>query len=391
MAARRALAVTLRRGYRVPLVTADAGGEVRTVSEAGTAPIFVVGSMRSGSTLLRLILDSHPDIASPGETGFMGGLRAVKEVPGWKSGRGWYERVGWTEPELDVRLHDFYAGIFERFARQEGKSRWAEKTPFHTEHVQEMAQVFPEALFVGIVRHPGGVATSLCRRFHYGFDEAVSYWGATNTRMVEGARAVGDRFALLRYEDLVRHGEAVLHELVQFLGAPWSPSMLNHHEVQPEKGAPRAVEGSTVTTDPIDAGRADHWWSDISIEDRRSLDRVAELAACFGYSVEEPIVRGLPRSRGDQRWLRRGGKLELPPTPATAVAHDNAVLMAQGDPVELARRLLKVEQALARARSRRAVRFADAVRTVQHGRSLHDLRKAYAMVRGADGGATASR
>ena len=53
-------------------------------------PIFVVGSMRSGSTMLRLILDSHPRIAVPPETGFMGAVSATKRIPEWQFGEGWY-------------------------------------------------------------------------------------------------------------------------------------------------------------------------------------------------------------------------------------------------------------------------------------------------------------
>src|SRR3954463_2695033 len=94
-------------------------------------PIFVVGTMRSGSTLFRLVLDAHPHIAIPEETGFMGALAATKQIPGWRHGRGWFERIGWSEAEFDARLRDFYSGLFERHARSQGKQRWGEKTPMH--------------------------------------------------------------------------------------------------------------------------------------------------------------------------------------------------------------------------------------------------------------------
>ena len=77
------------------------------------APIFIVGSMRSGSTMLRLILDSHPRIAIGAETGFMGGLLATRRIPGWKHGAEWFGRIGWTEQELDARLREFYTGMYE--------------------------------------------------------------------------------------------------------------------------------------------------------------------------------------------------------------------------------------------------------------------------------------
>ena len=82
------------------------------MTAGGAGPVFVVGSMRSGSTMLRLILDSHPRIAVPPETGFMGALAATKRIPEWKFGDGWYERLGWTEAEVDERLREFYDGMF---------------------------------------------------------------------------------------------------------------------------------------------------------------------------------------------------------------------------------------------------------------------------------------
>jgi hypothetical protein len=354
------------------------------VSDIGPAPIFVVGSMRSGSTLLRLILDSHPDIACPGETGFMAGVRAVKDVPGWRLGHRWYERLGWTEQEIDERLHDFYAGIFERYAREQGKLQWAEKTPFHTEHVAEMGALFPEARFVGIVRHPGAVAASLCRHFHYELTEALVYWRATNAAMLRGASDLGDRFTLVRYEDLVEHGDTVLPALMDVLGMRWSDSLLHHHEVQHEKGAPRAVEGSTVTSDPIDARRAHRWAASLRPEDRTALPAASPLAECFGYCWDEPLVRPVPYLA--RHGVVPGTELSVPPG-ADRDGHAAALLLAaQADPTELARRLLKTEQALARARSRRAVRLADAVRKVQHGRSFDDVRAAWSLVVGANGG-----
>ena len=131
------------------------------------SPIFVVGSMRSGSTLLRLVLDSHERIAIGHETGFMGAVAATVQIPGWLHGKDWYLRLGWSREELDARIADFYGGIFGRYAEQQGKARWGDKTPFHTYHMTQMAHIFPTSVFVGIVRHPGAVATSLRDKFHY--------------------------------------------------------------------------------------------------------------------------------------------------------------------------------------------------------------------------------
>ena len=75
-------------------------------------PIFVVGTMRSGSTVFRLILDAHPRISISEETGFMGAVAATKQIPNWHHGRGWFQRIGWAEEELDARLREFWSGLF---------------------------------------------------------------------------------------------------------------------------------------------------------------------------------------------------------------------------------------------------------------------------------------
>jgi hypothetical protein len=347
-------------------------------------PVFVVGSMRSGSTLLRLILDSHPRIAIGAETGFMGAVTGTKRIAGWKYGAEWYQRINWSEAELDERLREFYAGMFERYAAERGKARWGEKTPFHTSLIADMARIFPTSVFVGIVRHPGAVASSLSARFHYAFDEALSYWTATNLDLVEGGSRLGDRFVLCRYEDLVTDGEPVLREVMRSVGEDFSPHLLQHHVVQEEQGAPRVVDGSTSTRDAIDPRRANRWAEDLTAADRAALDHTAPLAAFFGYPPFDAADRGRLDAAsarewtltGDdvadlrQRWQARVDFETRPPAP-----------MVDADPQELARRLARAEAALARTRSRRAVRLADAVRGLQRGRSWTDLKAVTAGLR----------
>jgi hypothetical protein len=344
------------------------------------APIFIVGSMRSGSTMLRLILDSHPRIAVGAETGFMGALLATRRIPGWKHGAEWFGRLGWTEQELDARLREFYSGMFERHARSQGKARWGDKTPFHTSHMEEMGRVFPDAVFVGIVRHPGAVAASLHRRFHYAFDEAVEYWCDTNRQMLVAAGELGGRFTLCRYEDLVSDSEDVLRELVAAIDEEFDPALLRHHEVQRAQGAPKLTDGSTSSQDPIDASRAEKWTDAITSAQRDALEVAARLGAVFGYADTEVG----PFPAGTHRWTATGTEFAERCAERPGVLEERSPgspLALDADPEELARRLAQAEAALRRIRSRRAVRFAEAARRVQRGRTWHDVRTAWAMLR----------
>ena len=334
--------------------------------------------------MLRLILDSHPRIAVPPETGFMGAVSATKRIPAWQFGEGWYERLGWTEAEMDQRLRRFYDEMFGRYAAEQGKSRWGEKTPFHTSHMEQMGRIFPDAAFVGIVRHPGAVASSLRRRFHYGFAEAVAYWSDTNRDLLRGGIALGDRFALCRYEDLVQDGEPVLRRLLAFLGEPWAVEVTEHHRVQREKGAPRAVEGSTVTSAPIDPSRADAWSATVDVDDWRELRRIGTLAAFLGYDADPNGFRPAPIP-WDRTGIATGTDLARRrlDAPELSLDVDRRPDLVGASAEELAARLTAAEQALARVRSRRAVRVVDALRKVQHGRSRADVRAAWRVLREA--------
>lgn len=364
---------------------AGAQGDGEARATAG-GPIFVVGSMRSGSTMLRLILDSHPNIAIGAETGFMGAVLASRTIPNWINGSGWYRRLDWTDEEFDERLREFYAGMFARYASARGKARWGDKTPFHTRHIAAMAEVFPDAAFVGIVRHPGGVAASLRKSFHYSFAEALSYWTATNLDLIRAGTELGQRFVLCRYEDLLADGEPVLRELAGWLGEPWTPRLLEHHRVQHEQGAPRVVDGSTKTRDAIDEKRAANWVRSITEDDRRELAGTAPLAAYFGYAPADPTVREplLPATEAALRCLPDGDQLAAKRDAWADRVDFHAqpqTLMIDASAEELADRLIRTEQALARTRTRTSVRIGDAVRKVQRGRTLRDVRDAWALVR----------
>lgn len=335
-------------------------------------PIFVVGTQRSGSTLFRLVLDAHPHISISEETGFMAGLAATRQIPNWQHGRGWFQRIGWGEEEFDERLRQFYAGLFERHALAQGKKRWGEKTPFHSGYMAQMAAVFPDAVFVGIVRHPGAVVHSLVGKFHYRPAEAADYWSSTNREILRRGLELGeDRFSLLRYEDLVQDTEGTLRELLDWLDEPWSDDVLRHNEVHAARGAPRIAAGNTRTRDPIKADLGDRWAEAASGAEREELRvRTGELAGFFGYDPGTPGTAGplLAVEGSGRHRLLTGGALRRwqdGPRAVSLAETGEAVVMPEMDAGELAKRLHVAETALTRIRSRRAVRWTNALRRTQ--------------------------
>ena len=271
---------------------------------AAGGPIFVLGSMGSGTTLTRLILDSHDNIAIAQETGFMRGVLADKWIPFWKFGGEWYSRLGWTEDELDREIEAFYTRIFGRFAQRQGKRRWGDKTPYHVWHIEQAARVFPDAVFLGTVRHPGAVTASVSKRFGYAVPRATRHWMRINLEMTHQAAQLGRRFALCRYEDLVLDTEATLRELLDWLGEPWSPNVLEHHRVQRDRGTPAQVEGRTRSDQPISTSQIDAWVGVLDERQRRQVSATTgALAAFFGYDVADPNLL-TPLAASDGQWKK---------------------------------------------------------------------------------------
>jgi hypothetical protein len=269
-------------------------------------PIFIVSAMGSGSTLIRLILDSHERIGIPQETGFMRAYQAHQFIPLKWSGRNWARRMGWSREELDEELAAFYDRIFTRYIESQGKARWGDKTPLHTWHVDGMARLYPDAQFIGMLRHPGGSVGSNMTRFGHPFGRAVNHVERYDREIARQAAKRPNRFVLVRYEELVLRPEPLLRELLDWLGEPWSDKVLQHHEVQTAKaGGKLVVEGTNRIDDPIDVSRVAKWHKRMSETHRRSMDaRMGRLCEFFGYDMDDPAV--LAPLREDGKLLIRG-------------------------------------------------------------------------------------
>ncbi len=199
--------------------------------------------------------------------------------------------MGWSRRELDELLAQFYDTVFSRYAEQHGKRRWGDKTPLHTWHVDAMARLFPEAQFVGIVRHPGGsVGSNLGRWKSMSKREAFVHTERYYKELARQAGRHADQFCVLRYEDLVLRPEATMRELLDWLGEPWSPSVLEHHTVQSARGGKAVVEGRSAVADPIDVARVSKWTKTLDEKTRAAMARRLErLGDFFGYAIDEPV------------------------------------------------------------------------------------------------------
>jgi hypothetical protein len=215
---------------------------------AGRPPApFVVGVGRSGTTLLRLMLDAHPELTIPPETHFVPELIRAADKRGASperiaeimiSQRQWAD-FGLDADELRGRLAVLEpldaAGALRAFyglyAVRADKPRWGDKTPIYVEHMREIEAALPEARFVHLIRDGRDVALSRIRR---ALDEPppagriARNWKRRIGAARKRARKLG-HYLELRYEDLVTETEASLRRVCEFVELPYDAAMLDYH------------------------------------------------------------------------------------------------------------------------------------------------------------------
>jgi hypothetical protein len=197
-------------------------------------PVFIVGAPRSGTTLLRSMLDSHPNICCPTwETALFDRLSPMINGD-FAKGRGKEpnfctleraEVIDWMRRAAEDLIQLLVAGS--------GKPRWGEKTPSHVFHMALIHEVFPRAQFVHIIRSGWEVVRSLQS---VPFSPQKIRWSTARwLESIRAGRSYGQRlppaqYAEVRYEELLKEPEQVLRGLCDFLEEPFSPQMLEFNK-----------------------------------------------------------------------------------------------------------------------------------------------------------------
>jgi hypothetical protein len=121
--------------------------------------------------------------------------------------------------------------LYEAYARERGKARYADKTPQHVLHLELLTRSFPSARVVHLVRDGRNVVPSLLEVPHgpTRYTEGVDYWRARVLAGRQAGEALGpSRYVEIRYEDLVEDPEARLRDLCAFLDLEYAPEMLEY-------------------------------------------------------------------------------------------------------------------------------------------------------------------
>jgi len=322
---------------------------VRRAKSAPPPAPFVVGATRSGTTLLRLMLDAHPQLAIPSETHFIPELVGARDKHGASreqmlelmvNHRRWGDfgiepeelEAAWAQVD-PLNGPDAVRAFFHLYADKLGKpdARWGDKTPGYVKSMREIQTYLPEARFVHLIRDGRDVALSVLKQ-QWGpqtVEAAAEKW---RSRVLRG-RAQQPYLGFymeVKFEDLVLHTERELRRICEFVELDFDPAMLGYHETaekrlqEKARALPRAhgeaqsaekrLASHAKTFEPPNPDLIGTWRHKMSPEDRASYESLAgDLLAELGYELGQP-------DEGEVYEPRRGVRMPRPLRRAATIA-----------------------------------------------------------------------
>ncbi|MHC5026786.1 MAG: sulfotransferase family protein [Planctomycetota bacterium] len=256
------------------------------------SPLFIVGCERSGTTLLRVMLDRHPDLFIAKESNFLGRLRRQSSLYGDFSlpRQRWFfiRDLQLNQATAETRTFPIFgldedeaerllaaaaptdiAGaatmLFAAAAARHDAARWGDKTPAHVFEVEWLASAWPHARFLHIIRDGRAVAASVCKaRWVSTMREGGEYW----RRRVLAARMAGAdlgpaRYREVRYESLVEDPERELRDLCAWADLTYCDALLDYHETSRDRLPAEHESLFPLIDKPVDRSRATAWQRDL--------------------------------------------------------------------------------------------------------------------------------
>ena len=210
--------------------------------------MLILGVRRSGTTLLRARLDCHSQLAVPDESYFVPQLadRHLRRVDPDRFLEDVRRVVDWDLPldEVRARLRDgmpvgeAIGTVYAVYADGHGKPRWGDKTPMYMRNLRLLERLFPDAIYVHLIRDgrdaalsflamPRGIVTETWMHPDTAVDFACQ-WRTEVAAARRLGRRVGERYVEVRYEDIVHDAESVLRRICAFAGLEYEPGMTDY-------------------------------------------------------------------------------------------------------------------------------------------------------------------
>lgn len=203
--------------------------------------IFIGGAPRSGTTLVRAVLDVHPAIACGPEMRLLSHACEMYEGTRQHLAGGLGDAYRLSPDEIDQQFASFIRLLIEPTWQASRKCRFAEKTPSNVGWFNSLRRLFPDCLQIQVIRDPRDVTASLAgmnwidgetgRPFDYVRDvgAAAQMWMRQVSAGREAARLAPERSFELRYESLVAAPRTTIGALLKFIGEVWDERVLDFH------------------------------------------------------------------------------------------------------------------------------------------------------------------
>ncbi|XP_015595260.1 protein-tyrosine sulfotransferase isoform X3 [Cephus cinctus] len=269
--------------------------------------IFIGGVPRSGTTLMRAMLDAHPDVRCGQETRVI--PRILQMRSHWlKSER---ESVRLVEAGISKEVMDSAIAAFclEVIARHgEPAPRLCNKDPLTLKMGSYVLELFPNAKFLFMVRDGRATVHSIISRkvTITGFDltsyrQCLTKWNHAISVMHSQCKEVGsDKCLMVPYEQLVLHPREWMKKILSFLDVPWNESVLHHEEfINKPGGVPlsKVERSSDQVIKPVNLEALTKWVGHIPDDVVRDMPDIAPMLSVLGYDpYSNPPVYGAPDS-----------------------------------------------------------------------------------------------
>ena len=278
--------------------------------------IFVFSLPRTGSTVLRLILDTHPEIFCPDELNLGRLLRALYDTnEGLAEGGGAATSALQIDPASPwaATTGHTVAEMLGAAASRKGKSLWCDKSPSNLEHLATIAALLPESRYILLHRHCLDFAISCLRFSTYGFfltvvedyvrkdhknflRALVRAWNDYTRELLRFEAEHAGSCHRLRYEDLVISSEETSRRMFEYLGVPFDPQLLQRvfsspHHQRAFNGDPNALFSRAIVDQGVGRGAELNPAAFASIP-AELLQGMNELLVTLGYPAVEATATG---------------------------------------------------------------------------------------------------
>ena len=270
---------------------------------------FLLGRGRSGTSLLRAILDSNPDILVAPEAMFVMHLYGkYRDVRNWNRTRilEFYDDL-WTEQRLvkwgldrdqlrqtllavdrSSSFADLCRTVYGQYALSQGRPDTriiGDKNPHYSLCIAPLVELFPDSKFIHIVRDPRDNILSYQRvRFDVNGTAALAFrWRQYNEAIMQYRLRLPDRFMLLRFEDLVQNPAVELARLCSFLGVTYSSEMLEYYR---QERVETQFDWHQNLSKPLDSTRIYAWKKNMDPAEAKLAEVIcADVAQELGYAL----------------------------------------------------------------------------------------------------------